>query len=143
MRLSEDAQINNEGPIPYAEYISFAAITDGTANTLLFGEITGGSCKKRPVADIASGYWNGCLNGDNWVRGKDMGSVKEIVYSINTVGGDVALNKGYIKTPFNSEHSGGANFARCDGSVSFVSETLDVYLLKRLGNRQDGVAVSF
>jgi prepilin-type N-terminal cleavage/methylation domain-containing protein/prepilin-type processing-associated H-X9-DG protein len=144
MRLSpEDAQINNEGALPYATYIPLAAITDGTANTLLFGEITGSSCKKRPAADIASNYYNGCLNGDNWVRGKDMGSVKEIAYGINTVGGDVLFTKGYGKTPFNSEHSGGANFARCDGSVNFVSETLDVYLLKRLGNRQDGVPVSF
>ena len=37
---------------------------------------------------------------------------------------------------FASEHAGGGNFARCDGSVSFVPETIDVELYYALGTIQ-------
>ncbi|MDO5552224.1 MAG: DUF1559 domain-containing protein [Planctomycetia bacterium] len=131
--------INLEGALPLGKSLSMASITDGTSNTLLFGEITGGTCKKRSSTQQTS--WNGCLNGDNWVRGYICASVKMIGYGINVLG-PMTTNQHYTYTPFNSEHSGGANFSLADGSVRFLSETMDVYLLKQLGNRQDGKVVS-
>ncbi|NLE38023.1 MAG: DUF1559 domain-containing protein, partial [Pirellulaceae bacterium] len=29
-------------------------------------------------------------------------------------------------TPFSSMHPGGANFAKCDGSIAFVQEDVDI-----------------
>jgi len=43
-------------------------------------------------------------------------------------------------TTFGSEHSGrGATFAMADGSVSFVSETIDITVYRNLGKRASGV----
>ena len=41
-----------------------------------------------------------------------------------------------------SWHTGGAFFAFCDGSVHFLSETLDFDIYRRLGQRDDGEPVS-
>lgn len=40
-----------------------------------------------------------------------------------------------------SWHSGGAFFALCDGSVTFLPETLDFQIYRRLGQRDDGEPV--
>ncbi len=37
--------------------------------------------------------------------------------------------------PFNSEHPGGAQFAYCDGSVAFISETTSIEVLLALASR--------
>lgn len=44
--------------------------------------------------------------------------------------------------PPRSLHPGGVNLALGDASVRFVSSTIDMLTFQRLGNRQDGVAIS-
>ena len=39
---------------------------------------------------------------------------------------------------FSSAHSGGANFALGDGSVRYLSETIDKQVYQQLGHRADG-----
>jgi prepilin-type N-terminal cleavage/methylation domain-containing protein len=39
---------------------------------------------------------------------------------------------------FSSEHQGGANFALGDGSLRYLSDSIDVTVYQRLGNRADG-----
>jgi hypothetical protein len=133
-----NSRLNNEGAFPYSEWIGMEAITDGTSSVLLFGEITGGSCKKRTAT--SSTAYNGCFNGDNWVRGNGLGSVKEISQGLNINGDETGF--GYLITPFNSEHSGIVNFSKADGSVAPLAETTDIYHLKRLANRCDGIVVN-
>lgn len=42
---------------------------------------------------------------------------------------------------FGSPHSGGLNAAMCDGSVHFVSYSIDLETHRRLGNRKDGMTI--
>ena len=43
---------------------------------------------------------------------------------------------------FKSRHPGGANFVMGDGSVQFLSESVDYRLFNALGSRDGGEAVS-
>ena len=47
-----------------------------------------------------------------------------------------------LEFAFKSRHSGGASFVFGDGSVHFVSETIDHKTYQLLGCRNDGQAVS-
>jgi prepilin-type processing-associated H-X9-DG protein len=43
---------------------------------------------------------------------------------------------------FKSQHPGGATFVFCDGSVHFISETIDHTAYQMLGDRRDGGVLS-
>jgi prepilin-type processing-associated H-X9-DG protein len=43
---------------------------------------------------------------------------------------------------FKSRHPGGAQFVFCDGSIHFLSETIDYRNYQRLGSRRDGEPVA-
>ena len=47
-----------------------------------------------------------------------------------------------VSMGFKSKHPGGAQFVMCDGSVQFLSETIDYDLYQRLGDRRDGNPVA-
>ena len=49
---------------------------------------------------------------------------------------------GYLDSyRFGSAHSDGLNMSLCDGSVRFVSYSIDPEIHRRLGNRQDGFTI--
>jgi len=50
---------------------------------------------------------------------------------------------GWSILPSRSNHPGGVNVAAADGSVHFVSETIDLVTWQNLGARADGTPVSF
>jgi len=92
------------------EGLNFANITDGLSNTLLFGE-GGGQAADPADNELMPGLWGGTTN--------DRNSQLELVrHSFKK------LNSGEV-TAFGSYHPGGANFAFADGSVRFLSETIN------------------
>ena len=103
-----------DGVLRFNRSIKIRDITDGTSNTLMLGEI---------------GLDGG--DGSNWVRGTGFGtaspagqtSCKNVAYGINT---PYETSLGINNQPFSSRHPAGASFARADGSVTFVSETVDM-----------------
>ena len=91
-------------------------ITDGLSNTVLVTECTG-----RGMAGIDPiGAW---ANGQN---------VSHIYQKINdlsdTMGGDPYLSA-LQEERILSDHPNGVNFLRCDGSVSFFSESMELFTL--------------
>ncbi|MBL8891910.1 MAG: DUF1559 domain-containing protein [Planctomycetaceae bacterium] len=109
---------------------------DGTSNTLAIGEV--------------GTTWNGEIwgsDGADWVRGmghsggtiNGMASCKNVQNGIN-----VPYNGLYNDLSFSSLHPGGANFARADGSMTFVPNEIELSVLKSLASRNGGeVNVSF
>jgi prepilin-type N-terminal cleavage/methylation domain-containing protein/prepilin-type processing-associated H-X9-DG protein len=126
--------------------VKFAQITDGTANSLAIGEAAGGaqgSGKTSPVF----GPWG--LQGVHTCCHGRLVAYSNVTYhpthardwTINARWqGTDSQNRSYAWV-FNSYHPGGANFAFCDGSTQFLSETIDYGTLLRLGFIQDGEVV--
>ncbi|MHC2068307.1 DUF1559 family PulG-like putative transporter [Bremerella sp. T1] len=118
--------------------IGFRDITDGTTNTILLGETS----KSRDwlTSNMATG-WGGIKP---WVFGyfEYTGSWltidhKTVNYPINYTGDFITST-----TPYTSEHPGGAMFLMGDGSVSFLTETMPLGLLKSMATRSNGEVIA-
>jgi len=102
----------------------FRDCTDGTANTMMVGEIS--------WDDVIPGY-------RSWARGcrGGCGAAKNINYSINGevyVSGTVSHND----MSMGSNHPGGAQFVFVDASTHFLSETIDHNVYLSLASRNGG-----
>jgi prepilin-type N-terminal cleavage/methylation domain-containing protein/prepilin-type processing-associated H-X9-DG protein len=117
-----------------------AAIRDGTSNTIMLGETL-------PEAHdhYGNGTWNhfnggvahhGTLPPLNYLAGKKINN------SVWCSPADTAHHNWNVSWGFNSRHSGGANFAFCDGSIQFLSQSIDHRLYQLLGCRNDGMPAS-
>jgi prepilin-type N-terminal cleavage/methylation domain-containing protein/prepilin-type processing-associated H-X9-DG protein len=117
-------------------------ITDGTSNTIMFGErmrkdATYDRIYGPPAFDSRSGWaWANTLGGFdylfgaatpiNWVMPTNISSDPGFTYE------DLRFNT------FGSFHSGGANFGFADGSVKFISQSTPQTILTLLCIRNDG-----
>jgi len=123
----------------YQSEIAMTMITDGTSNTYLAGE-------KYINPDR---YLTGDDRGDDWCM--YCGQQDDISRCVGWLTGTpLTLNPmppmqdqpGYENiVGFGSAHSGGLNMSLCDGSVRFISYTIDPEVHRRLGNREDGLPV--
>ncbi|MCZ2340548.1 MAG: DUF1559 domain-containing protein [Bacteroidales bacterium] len=113
---------------PYSQ-TQLVQITDGTSNTILFGETSsaaGRALGSRGWGGIQPWTWgyfhysNGCLMIDH----------KIIKYSIGYSGSFQAN-----ETPLTSQHTNGVNIGMCDGSIRFLNKTTDIEMLKNLATR--------
>ena len=114
-----------------------AEIRDGTSNTFAIGEIlpecrddigwygsdmwsynrhpTNTFANAPPNFDTCPEFTGGCDNKSDWIGSR----------------------------AFKSKHPGGVNFGLCDGSVRFISDTIDLQTYWRLGERADELPVDF
>jgi prepilin-type N-terminal cleavage/methylation domain-containing protein/prepilin-type processing-associated H-X9-DG protein len=169
----------NTGAIIYDSRFSFAAVTDGTSNTFLIGEISwngyggyqnwtrgttpnDGSVPGLPLGSLAGAALTSVKGvAENWAinAGKRLDPLAEITQaywdeSTKTLGSSIGLiagsgvdtttymSAGHGVSGFGSNHSGGANFGLCDGSVRFVSETTSTSVLMSLASRDGGESQS-
>jgi prepilin-type N-terminal cleavage/methylation domain-containing protein/prepilin-type processing-associated H-X9-DG protein len=117
--------------------LKLASATDGTSDTLLLGETLPGENRMRD---------------NHWAQagpGRALTTIIPINYHTNyfDANGCTAAPLRYyananVADGFRSWHSRGANFAMADGSVCFLSQTIDHQTFQYLGCRNDGQVVS-
>ncbi|UUO05653.1 DUF1559 domain-containing protein [Blastopirellula sp. J2-11] len=131
---------------PYRKNSQFRNATDGLSHSILMHEQAGGTeyyCGKRKVE-----YPFPLPGGSPWiappgtqhmqVQCVDMGG-----YDVNNyagVGGVINITNAYIYTPY-SFHTGGVQTTMGDGSVHFLSESMDIYVFSYLSACNDGQVV--
>jgi prepilin-type N-terminal cleavage/methylation domain-containing protein/prepilin-type processing-associated H-X9-DG protein len=105
--------------------VSFASITDGTSNTITFGERANGKLTANDSPNCW--FW--------WGDGYAADTLFETMYPINpfnklgdlSTGGAVG-NLGSVNTASASSfHPGGANFGFADGSVRFLKDSINTW----------------
>ncbi|HLA83315.1 MAG TPA: DUF1559 domain-containing protein [Thermoguttaceae bacterium] len=123
------------GVLTLDQTVTIADITDGTAATLMLGEIVH---REPGIFGYAGGTGRAIGGGDGqpWAIGtmghKQNLACKGILIGINLP----AVTTSEIA--FASYHPGGANFAKCDGSVFFVNEDIDMIVYKASASRDHG-----
>ena len=134
---SDSSQISG----PFARFhwaARLADLTDGTSNTILMGEI-------RP--NCSDHHFQG------WAAGNGLWTSTVAPINFNTCRNELGGNDGtpaincnswnvwQTSSGFKSRHVGGAQFVLGDGSVQFISQSVDYINFQRLGARADGMVV--
>ncbi len=122
-----------------------AEIVDGTSNTILVGECAGREDVYRGREKFPVNYTSAPkvrARGGAWAttdNAYEIGQRKPWDASFGTIPGQVRINNsnewGHC---FYSFHAGGANFVFADGSVRFLAESIDLYLLAAQVTRNGG-----
>ena len=114
---------------------TFGTISDGSSNTLLLGETSsaiGRGLASRSWGGVQPwtwGYYSYSSGASGWLSIDH----KIVNHPINYFGSFVTN-----QTPYTSNHTGGAMFAMCDGSVQFMSQSMPLLLLQNLATASDG-----
>jgi len=112
--------------------VSFGEITDGSSNTFIIGERDGGPLGNGDNVRAAATW---CASEQaNWLNQSLAPCSREPDYTINTA----ADNNPSKWNSISSQHSGGAMFGRADGSVNFVTETIDGDVYEALATKNFG-----
>ena len=138
--LTTQGRISDRGVLIAFRTVSIGDITDGTSNTIAVGEQSDWLV---PEADYRADCWCGFPMGPIYpptASDNRQMNLTCVYHPINMktstaygIGGQCGPN-----TPIQSVHPSGAHALFADGSVQFLSETLDINVLYNLCNRNDG-----
>jgi len=144
--------ICNNGTLIPNETLNMASITDGTSNTIIVAEQSGlvfdlsDSVRKDLRANYEGG-WNGAQNGAKVTATTSPPAatgLTTILYPINNRPSMLpsGSNNVYdVNTILNSFHAAGIQTLRADGSVHYVTETIELLTLRKLASKEDGLVI--
>lgn len=129
----------NNGLLYSNSNTKFADILDGTSNVFLIGE-TKYCLNERGRSDGIHVGWASAGKRDDWGMPLNLAAAMLQINSYAKHGGNSdTLN--YMSRLFGSFHPGGCQFAFADGSVHFVSDTVDINIYQQTAVRDDGLPV--
>ncbi len=144
--------IANNGAFTHNTTRNMAAIIDGTSNTIVIGEQSGIVGAGLPLYACYEGAWAGLSQPYTFSDCAASGEPNGAIYgsgmmtihlgindkNVTATGNEKSRYPYQHNTIISSGHAGGANVCIGDGSVRYLSETLDVDVLRQLASMNDG-----
>lgn len=115
---------------------TFGAIRDGLSNTIMIGEMSKITSVGTAPYSASSGI--SMYSKDGWSIG---GPATTFTTGVCVSQGTPLSNNGLFPSP-GSDHSNGANYGLGDGSVRFISTSMDGNVFALLGSMADGKPAS-
>ena len=164
--IAERGPVSAGGMFMKNRCIKLNEVSDGTSKTIMVAEQSGRGVNPGSGSNVdirgssASGAWMGQSqagnpNGNGTYPTGGTSSNNARCFMITTVGypigfkqqivgavGTPGTRAGDCNTPIQAAHSGGAHALLVDGSVAFLSDSLDLQVLKNLCNRDDGGVIN-
>ena len=142
----DNDQRNCSGVLYVDSDTKFRDINDGTSNVLMVGErcweTMHARCNTKQANRSATIFVVGATNLLSHSNRAHVAAVGVAGNGINWDTTAVCNDMFNAKSGFYSMHPGGAQFVLVDGSVHFLSETLDLTTYRRLAHRRDGNPVT-
>jgi prepilin-type N-terminal cleavage/methylation domain-containing protein/prepilin-type processing-associated H-X9-DG protein len=138
-----------DGVIYYNSKIRITDISDGTSNTLVLGERTlndpgllgNATANERNRMNSEAALWRNSSIPPVGVIRVPLDQINfRVDPSLTGTARSLAFTKRLLN--YSSDHSGGANFAFCDGSVRFLRSSLSLLTLQMLATRAGGEVIS-
>ena len=158
-----DGQAGSGGLLLLNESLTFDACVDGTANTIIVGEVSdwyfGDKAQRFNPALAVSGGWTAGTNLDFKIEVDGKAVPADRVFNLVTLEHPVGINnRGGVKddhptwgsqgigraglnNPLLSAHPAGAMVGYADGHVQLLTKQTDLWVIKRLAIRDDGGVV--
>jgi len=129
------------GILPESSWMSWTkvdeiAAADGTSNTLLAGEF---GVQEKDTSSLPFPFPSSGPNVGQWAVSYPYHSTASVFGSFNA--NRISLFDIPSYESFRGPHSGGVQFVWADGSVRFLTQSIDAVTLKRLAARNDGETV--
>jgi prepilin-type N-terminal cleavage/methylation domain-containing protein len=126
---------------------TFASITDGTSNTFAWGEIAWERYAYGPWnRSTGSGTNSAKAHGEqltlNYYKKVADPTMDTYTITVNGTGTDYKVSAQTYVGAYGSQHASGINVGLCDGSVRFISETIENKIRLNFACRDDGEVVS-
>jgi prepilin-type N-terminal cleavage/methylation domain-containing protein/prepilin-type processing-associated H-X9-DG protein len=136
------SSMSTDGVFYINSRVTIAGISDGTSNTLMFGERYHKDPSYTNIATLGGWAWANFNAGQDYL----LSSAVPVNFTLppGTAVGAPNFPEDDRVCAFGSGHSGGANFTMCDGSVRFLTlvGNSDLPLLQALSTRAGGEPVS-
>ena len=131
----------NNGALYWDSDLPFKRITDGLSHTIMYGECSWDAGINMTWLAASD---NATLDAGDWIfNGKNIANpINSLAWlpDWTTTTPPVAVD--YHDVSLGSKHPGGCNVLMCDGSVSFLSENMELATLKALASRASGEVIA-
>ncbi|QDV71533.1 Type II secretion system protein G precursor [Rosistilla carotiformis] len=147
--IDGDAGRVADGPFFRNSKTRFRDVTDGTTNTIFFGEHSSALSDKTWVGVVPGAYTHPQFSSPE--NGPDAAATLTLVHA-GPSGGELDITGSPIIHPVNfptyhvgqmySQHPGGGMVCMGDGSVRFISEYVDLFLWAELSSMNEGEVIA-